>query len=49
MSGGKVTPQMIELPPVWNGLMALGPPPGAAGSGGAPKGGGDGKNTDTKK
>ncbi len=48
MSGGKVTPQMVELPPVWKGLMALGPPPGAPGSGGAPQGG-DPKNTDTKK
>ena len=55
MGGGKVTPQMVELPPVWKGLMALGPPPGAPGSGGAPQDGGDApkggdpKNTDTKQ
>lgn len=36
MGGGKVTPQPIELPAVWHGLMALGPPPGA---GGPPPGG----------
>lgn len=23
LGGGKVTPQMVQLPPVWNGLMAL--------------------------
>ncbi|MCW5747851.1 MAG: efflux RND transporter periplasmic adaptor subunit [Alphaproteobacteria bacterium] len=29
LSGGKVTPQPIELPPVWRGLMALAPLQGA--------------------
>jgi RND family efflux transporter MFP subunit len=40
LGGGKVTPQPIELPPVWKGLMALGPPPGASGGAGGPPGGG---------
>ncbi len=39
LGGGKVTPQPIELPPVWKGLMALGPPPGAPGGAGGPPGG----------
>ena len=38
LAGGKVTPQPIELPPVWRGLMALGPPPGAPAGGGPPGG-----------
>jgi RND family efflux transporter MFP subunit len=37
LSGGKVTPQPVELPQVWNGLMAL-PQPAAAAPGGAPDG-----------
>jgi RND family efflux transporter MFP subunit len=36
LGGGKVTPQPVELPPVWRGLMALGPPPGAPAGGGPP-------------
>ena len=36
LAGGKVTPQPVELPPVWGGLMALGPPPGAPAAGGPP-------------
>jgi RND family efflux transporter MFP subunit len=34
LGGGKVTPQPVELPPVWRGLQALPAPPG----GGAPGG-----------
>ncbi|WP_119420190.1 efflux RND transporter periplasmic adaptor subunit [Rhodospirillaceae bacterium SYSU D60015] len=30
LGGGKVTPQMVALPPVWQGLMALSPPGAAA-------------------
>lgn len=30
LGGGKVTPQMVTLPPVWDGLMALAPPGAAA-------------------
>lgn len=30
LGGGKVTPQMVTLPPVWQGLMALAPPGAAA-------------------
>ncbi|WP_300301516.1 efflux RND transporter periplasmic adaptor subunit [Ferrovibrio sp.] len=36
MGGGKVTPQPVTLPPVWQGLMAL-PQPGAQAQTGAPK------------
>ncbi len=49
MGGGKVTPQPVELPPVWKGLMALGPPPGAGGPPGGDKPGGDKKPDDGKK
>ncbi|TWT03078.1 efflux RND transporter periplasmic adaptor subunit [Reyranella sp. CPCC 100927] len=49
MGGGKVTPQPVELPPVWKGLMALGPPPGAGGPPGGDKPGGDKKPDDSKK
>ena len=35
LGGGKVTPQLVTLPPVWQGLMALAPPGAAANA--APK------------
>lgn len=35
MGGGRVTPQPVQLPPVWNGLMALAAQ--AQGQGGAPQ------------
>jgi multidrug efflux pump subunit AcrA (membrane-fusion protein) len=38
LGGGKVTPQPVELPPVWRGLLALAPPPGAAGGKPGPAG-----------
>ena len=33
LGGGKVTPQLVTLPPVWQGLMALAPPGAAANAG----------------
>ncbi len=36
MGGGRVTPQPVTLPPVWQGLLAL-PQPGAPAQQGAPK------------